>query len=101
MANDMIIIGGFLFLFVAIGFITPFINQEFDTSYAESDALNLDDSAEDQLTTVSGWKVLASIGGMFFYTFGILPTWIDMIFIVLRIVFWGTVARNIWVGGGG
>ena len=101
MSNDMFIIGGFLFLFIGIGFLIPFINQEFDTSYSESDAISLDESSEDQLTSVSGWKILASVGGMFFYTFGILPTWIDMIFIVLRLVFWTTVARNIWIGGGG
>jgi len=50
---------------------------------------------------VSLKSVIWSVVKMFFWTFGSIPTWLDLIvFLPLRIILALIIARNIWIGGG-
>ena len=51
--------------------------------------------------TLDAVSVIAGIFNVVFWGFGILPFWLNMIFMVLRITLVITIARNIWIGGGG
>ena len=99
MVNDMTILGGIVLVFVLIGFMTPFINDEFGGSAPENNINDVTDGIEPD--DVSAWDVIVSIFKMFFWTFGSIPSWLDAIlFIPMRIVLVVLIARNIWVGGG-
>lgn len=102
MVNDMTIIYGFITFFVLIGIITPYINEEFDTSYPINDASQLENlDTKEATSSISAFKVIGSVISMFFWTFGNLPTWLDLaLFLPLRVVFYLIIARNIWIGGG-
>jgi len=102
MSNDMIIIGTLLLLFVGMGFIVANINDAFGTDYDGSigGTGDLSDTDEDDFTTISAWKIFTSVLSMFFWTFGALPVWLDLFFWVFRAIFYLTIARNIWIGGG-
>ena len=86
-SNTVMII---LFIFVGVGIIIPFVNDEFGTS---SPDFNVDNPAnqliEEDFSDISGvgaGDILKSVGKMFFWTFGDLPFWLDAIFIILRIM---------------
>ena len=100
MVNDMTILGGIVIIFVFIGFVTPFINEEFSGTAAE---YNVDDVTGDLDTpnAVNAFTILISIFKIFFWTFGSIPTWLDVIlFTPMRIILALIIARNVWIGGG-
>lgn len=104
MVNDMTIIYGLLVFFVTLGLIVPFINDEFHVGMPEfsAESLSKDMDELDVKSSVSAFEVIGSIGSMFFWGFDILPAFINgIIFIPLRIIFWVTLGRNVWIGGGG
>jgi len=104
MANDMAIIFSIVTLFIALGFITPYINSEFDSDFNTNNPDNIIEgiSSDDLDNGVSGWKILKTVFSMFFWSFGELPAWLDIIvFIPLRLLLALTIARNVWIGGGG
>ena len=79
-----------LFIFVGIGIVIPFVNEEFDI---EGATINIDNPANELInedfsdaSSVSAGDILKSVGKMFFWTFGDLPFWLDAIFIVLRVI---------------
>ena len=79
-----------LFIFVGVGIILPYVNEEFDISGSDIDVENVGEelvegSIED-VSSIGIGDVLKSVGKMFFWTFGDLPFWLDAIFIVLRII---------------
>ena len=98
--SDIMIIGGIVLLFVALGVALPFIQEAFGVEQTANSAEGLINPA-DASSTVSAFSVIGSVASMFFWTFGALPTWLDLIFVVLRIMLVVTVARNVWIGGGG
>lgn len=98
----LLTIGGF---FILLGFFLPYINAEFGGTDGTADVDKLQaDLTED---TGESWSILSAPGVfgsmilMFFWTFGALPAWLDTIFLILRVTFFTTLARNIWIGGGG
>jgi len=103
MANDIHIVVSIMAFFILLGTFLPFVQAEFnatETAYSGESIISADDLG-DAGSDVSAFDVIASILKMFFWTFGTLPTWLDTLFIILRITLVLTVARNIWVGGGG
>jgi hypothetical protein len=101
MANDMTILYGIVLLFISIGTILPYVNEaggETSTTY-DTDGV-VEGIEADDMTAVGAFEVLGSIFSMFFWTFGALPFWLDMIFVAIRLVMAGIIARNIWIGGG-
>jgi hypothetical protein len=94
-----------------MGVILPFVKSEMGAEY-ETNAYsteNITDSignAGKSTNAITGspnfWDILVSVFKMFFWTFGDIHWIIDaIIFIPLRIILALTVARNIWIGGGG
>lgn len=102
MANDIQIIAVISGIFIFLGVLLPFIQADFNTLETGHDPASLtDDINTDDLDSVSPFKVFFSVVSMFFWTFGALPFWLDMVFVVLRLVLILAIARNIWIGGGG
>lgn len=103
MTNDIAIITGLITIFIIIGTVMPFINASFGSQVNEVDVDGMADSVGQGVELsgdVNAFQVFSSIMLMFFWTFGALPFWLDMIFIIFRVVLGMTVARNIWIGGG-
>jgi hypothetical protein len=105
MVNDISIITGIIAVFVILGTILPYINAEYGVpdSFPDVDTVEgaVGDSTGSLGSVVSGWTIFGSVISMFFWTFGALPFWLDMIFVVFRITLALTIARNVWIGGGG
>jgi len=100
----LVVIGSILF-FSAIAI--PLIGQSFGTSTASFDTENLADSVQQDAENVSSFNafdVLFTFLKLAFFDFGdslSLPFWLDAVYTMLAIVFIVTIARNIWIGGGG
>ncbi len=109
MVNDITIITFIVSVFIFTGVAVPFLNAEFGvpTSIPSVDTLEGEVSGAVGATEVSGvldigiFDVLLSVMSMFFWSFGALPFFLEAIFLVFRIVLVLTIARNIWIGGGG
>ena len=104
MGNDITVMYGIIIFFVLIGVIAPYLNAEFNSELAELDPTILESGIDpdDARSTVGAFNVIGSVFAMFFWTFGIIPVWFDLIiFLPLRITLALIVARNIWIGGGG
>jgi len=108
--NDITIIMTIVTIFVLVGTILPFVNSDFsqtstgtyDVDGFERDiGQELDSEGIEDVDDVSPVKVILSVLSMFFWTFGALPFWLDLIFLIMRIELIITIARNVWIGGGG
>ncbi len=105
--NDISIITVIIFIFFGTAIVIPFINAEFNTSSSTFDteglAADVQQDAE-SVTTISAFNVLLTVFKLAFFdysgTLG-LPFWLEAIYTILAIVFIITIARNIWIGGGG
>ena len=87
-----------LLVFVGVGAALPFLNEEFDDyGVVGVDPLLSAGGAEapSGSTTLgvglSSGKVLVSVLSMFFWTFGALPLWLELIFLSLIELFGGCV----------
>ena len=100
MANDVTILWLFLTLFVALGFVMPFINSTYNTSYAEVNGESLIEGVDvSKVDDVSSFQIIASIISSFFWGTEF-PAILNILFIPIRLAFAFLIARNIWVGGG-
>ena len=96
------IITSIMFLFIAVGIFLPIVNEAVGNADSTLNDANFDDEIDtDDLTVASAWNIFLSVLSMFFWTFGALPFWLDAIFMILRVTLVMTIARNIWIGGGG
>lgn len=110
MVNDITIIGGIITVFILLGVITPFLNADFNSDQVTNYDIEgfTSDAAENVRTTESVFSVtnlvivFLSVIKMFFWTFGDLPFWVDLLILTpMRFILVLTIARNVWVGGGG
>ncbi len=78
---------GIITVFIFIGVTLPFIQRDFDQSVStQADVLESDiTGSATTLNSVSAFQIVTSVAKMFFWTFGDLPFWLDMIFLVFRI----------------
>ncbi len=79
---------GIMSVFVMIGVMLPFIQADFDSP----EILNQTDDFEDEisqgsgeLNAVSALGIVKSVLKMFWWTYGDLPFWLDIIFVIFRI----------------
>lgn len=103
MANDMTILGGIIFFFFAVSLLATFINASFGSSLPENNIEAIKDNVETSARSdqLSIWTVIFDIIKMFFWTFGNIPAWLDLtLFVPIRIIFFFTLVRNAWIGGG-
>lgn len=102
-SNDMMILITIASIMIVVGVALPFIRADFqsDVSTVNQDKI-LDETGQNFVVddTVSAIDMLASVGAMFFWGFAGLPLAVDLIFVILKILFYVTLARNIWIGGG-
>lgn len=103
--NDISVITGIVAFFVLMGVFLPYAHTvegtDTDIEADASDVTGDIGETADSPTTPGIWKIVTSVLSMFFWTFGSLPFWIDSLFVILRITLALTVARNVWIGGGG
>jgi hypothetical protein len=101
--NDISIIIGIVSLFVIIGAVVPFIESEYsyDAGIDNPDDIGSIDSDVDSPSSVTIIDVFFSVLKMFFWSFGSLPLWLDLILTIFRVTLALAIARNVWVGGGG
>lgn len=106
-ANDITIIAGIVVFFLIVGLILPFVNAEWASGSQSTNSSvstlsgDVSNSVKDA-NSVSAFKVILSVLSMFFWTFGSLPLYLDLlVFLPLRIILALVIARNIWIGGGG
>lgn len=113
MVNDVTIIAGIISVFILIGTFIPIVNDTFNVTQGDSDVEKLTGSLINstvQIGEKSGFEaVVGSLGFfdivksillMFFWTFGALPVWLDLIFLIFRIIFLILFVRLIRSGGG-
>lgn len=121
MGNDITIAGSIMFILIIIGVMLPFVQAEFNQPVTNNDVSGLSSQIGDDIRnvrdnetvtgilgtfntgakTISFFDVFFSVVGMFFWTFGALPFWIDIFFVFIRIILALIIARNVWIGGGG
>ena len=117
MVNDISIASGIIIVFILVGAFLPALNAEFGSDDTTVNANTLDsevkasmgdfnESVKPSFTRPTAsfkfFAVMGSIAKMFFWTFGGLPTWLDLIvFIPMRLLLAFIIARNAWIGGGG
>lgn len=105
MVNDVSIAASIIFTFILIGGILPYISEEFGGQTIDQNSGNFINTIGNEVKdpdTISAWDVLISMFKMFFWTFGDLPFWIDLIFFIpVRVLLLIILARNLWIGGGG
>lgn len=96
---------GIISVFVIVGIALPFVNESFEgTQEFNANTQGLQDQIGQDVNDVSSisiFTVLLSVLSMFFWSFGALPFWLDGFFVILRIILVITIARNVWIGGGG
>lgn len=92
---------------VSSSLLIPYVRGEFESSYSDTtEAINrIDDNVTAIETTVqdSGssnfWKILKTISSIFFWSFGNIPFWIDLLlYLPLRLIAWYIIADSIWIG---
>lgn len=105
--NDITIIAGILSIFLLTAVALPVINAdiEIDSATYNEDGYtdNIVDSAE-SVNSLSAFNIIINVMKLAFWDIGNdlnLPWYLDMFFTLLTIILILTVARNIWVGGGG
>lgn len=105
--NDISILTGIIIVFFLSALMIPFINAEFGTTSSEFDTESVRGEVQqdaDSVGSINAFTVLLTVlklGGWDFGDSLSLPFWLDALYSVLAIVFTLTIARNIWVGGGG
>lgn len=89
MVNDLSIAVTLLCIIVFTGTLLPFIYVMGNQPGSEYDAeAQIPDNFIEEISISNlGFGVLVSIASMFFWTFGALPIWLEMVFIVIRVVF--------------
>ena len=121
MVNDISIITGIITVFILTGALLPFLTEGFGTGESFSNVAQFENEITDDIKNVKSNETVTGILGalsagatgvgfldvlfsvllMFFWTFGALPFWLDIIFLILRLILVLIIARNVWIGGGG
>jgi len=118
MVNDISIAGVIIFIFITLGILLPFVQEEFNAPIQRNDVNALNNEVGDAIKDAGSksiFSIVTSVAKMFFWTNGIpgvgvtnigvssgrLPFWIDIFFLPLRLMLALILVRNIWIGGGG
>jgi hypothetical protein len=91
-------------MFVIIGSVLPFITDEFGGNVDENRNFNITEmqtavSGKDE-DSVKTSDVMKSIGLMFVWTFGALPLFLELFFLIIRIILGILIYRQIRSGAG-
>lgn len=89
-----------VFILVVSNAIAAAVQNEYNsssTSFTLGQNLSASVPASDSNNAYVG---IRAVSGIFLWSFGLLPSWLDSFFIVLRFLGYLIVARWIWIGGG-
>lgn len=96
---------GIISVFVFLGVLLPFINAAFDVTGSNLNTASIGEKVGGEVSerpSVTGFKVLASVLKMFFWTFGDLPFWLDMVLLIFRIILALILLKYVpYIGSGG
>lgn len=104
--NDISIIAVITAIFLLTAVTIPFVNAEFDTTFAP---LNPDDTVQqvrndgESISALSAFSVLTTMLKLAVFDVGDtlrLPFWLDITYTLMAVIFFLVIARNIWIGGG-
>lgn len=100
--NDVSFIILIVTVFILVGTFLPFVNESFNNSVTTFNTEGLVTNTDDQINTdkVSATTVFFSIFSMFFWSFGALPIFLEIFFIIMRIILGVLIYRNVRSGGG-
>lgn len=100
--NDVVIMWTIAFLFIMLGVLLPYVTSAFNdtTTTINTDDLSSGIDDETDLTSVTALTLVKSVAGMFFWTFGALPVWLDAILLVFRVTLGLLIYRQVRSGGG-
>jgi hypothetical protein len=101
--NDISIATGIIIVFIALGIILPYVNTSFGVASSTQNIRGFQTNIGSQSGSIIGLgTIFLSILGMFFWTFGALPWFIDFIlFLPMRIMLVMIIVRNFPVIGSG
>lgn len=89
-SNNAILLIIFI-LFLGLGLVLPIVSNEFNSSYEGTDSSSISDNVGQINPNVSDLSLityLKSIIFIYFFTFGQIPFWLDIIvFVPLRLIF--------------
>jgi len=71
-------------IFITLGVVAPFVNEEFNTGLTEYDTGIIDDVGQEDISSTNAISIL---GAVFFWVFGA-PVWLNIILTMMRVVFW-------------
>lgn len=91
--NDGAVLMGITLTFLLIGGTLPFINAAFGNTVTTYDTGSLEEDSSN--IGVSATTVLFSTFTIFFWSFGQLPFWLDIIFLAFRFMFFYYVYKAI------
>ena len=95
MVNDTFLMTTIVVVFFLLGFITPQIQNSFNVESSINNEQIIDGSED-----VSATTVFLNVVKMFFWTFGTLPAWLDLILEVFRVQLYILVAKFVRGIGG-
>lgn len=98
--NDIGIITVIITFFLVLGFITPFINSEFNSNYESYEFDGLTDDEVSNVSTVNGFSILLSILSIFVWSISGIPVFLNLLLFIPRIILVLVIVRNVWIGGG-
>lgn len=104
MVNNSSIMFGIIIFFVALGVLLPLLHEDFNQSFSDPDETQLTKNInEDDLSVITTpATIIFSVFKMFFWTFGAIPTIIDLlIFLPLRILLAVLLLKTFLPGGSG
>jgi len=105
--NDITIVAGILSIFLITATLIPLISADLgsaaDTFDTDAYEQGVKTEAEN-IGSLSAFTILLNVMKLAFFDFGNtlnLPFWLDIVFTILAVILILTVARNVWIGGGG
>ncbi len=116
MGNDVSIITGIIGVFIIVGVFLPILQDGYgvldpDVNDVDEILLDLTNSSIElgektsvidvaSIGSLGFFDIVKSILKMFFWTFGALPAWLDLIFVIFRITLFILLVRLIRSGAG-
>jgi hypothetical protein len=95
---DIIIVYTILGIFIIVGIVTPFINNEFGSSYNSGNIETVGSEMSGTNIITGFFTIMISILSMVLWSFGSLPLWFELIIIEpMRITLYLIVAK--WIRG--
>lgn len=89
MASNNSLLITFLSVFLALGFVMPFITSEFGSETSTADAEGfMEDVGQQDYTDVSAFEIILSMASIFFWSFGAVPVWVNLILMIPRVIFY-------------